>query len=136
VHEPERARPPGNRCCTTSSKFRAAAVEGLLERLADAAVGLLDEALQLGEALSRSARWVSSSSTCATASSYSCLASGLTGPSCSRRPHEALDALGERLALLVGQRLGGGLGLEAEAAGDAGQVALGVGRGVRAPAAR
>ena len=81
-------------------------------------------------ALSRSARCVSSSSTCATASSYSCLASGLTGPSCSRRRSEALDALSERLALLVGQRLGGGLGLEAEAAGDAGQVALGVGRGV------
>ena len=36
-------------------------------------------------AVSRSPRWVSSSSTCATASSYSCLASGFTGPSCSRR---------------------------------------------------
>ena len=36
-------------------------------------------------AVSRSSRWRSSSSTCASASSYSALASGLTGPSCSRR---------------------------------------------------
>ena len=36
-------------------------------------------------AVSRSVRWRSSSSTCATASAYSSWASGLTGPSCSRR---------------------------------------------------
>ena len=36
-------------------------------------------------AVSRSVRWLSSSSTCARASPYSSCASGLTGPSCSRR---------------------------------------------------
>ena len=53
--------------------------------LADAAVGLLDQASSSASAASRSPRWASSSSTWRTASSYSCSASGLTGPSCSRR---------------------------------------------------
>ena len=49
-------------------------------------------------AVSRSSRWLSSSSTCATASAYSSFASGFTGPSCSRRFAEPLDPRAQRSA--------------------------------------
>ena len=52
-------------------------------------------------AVSRSLRWVSSSSTCASASAYSSCASGFTGPSCSRRLCEPLQARPQLLATLL-----------------------------------
>ena len=76
---------------------------------------------------SRSLRCASSSSTWVTASSYSWPASGLTGPSCSRRRSQALHARLEGGALLVGQRLGGRLGLESEPPGQLHELALHVG---------
>ena len=69
-------------------------------------------------AVSRSSRWRSSSSTCASASSYSCWASGLTGPSCSRRRCRRSIRVRERRALPVGQRLLGRLRLEPELLGE------------------
>ena len=44
-----RPRPPGNRCCDDVLEVLRRGLEGLLERLADAAVGLLDQPLELRE---------------------------------------------------------------------------------------
>ena len=97
-------RPPGNRCCDHLLEVPRGGLEGLLEALADAPVGLLDQALELGQrAPPGRARCASSSSTWATASSYSCLASGLTGPSCSRRRARRSTRASRAVALLLGQ---------------------------------
>ena len=102
-------------------------LEGLLEALADAPVGLRDQALELGQrglqvgALLLELLHVGDR-----------LVVLLLGQRVDRAEllapaGQALDARDERLALLVRQRLGGGLGVEAERRGDRGQLALDLG---------
>ena len=80
-----RPEPPGNSRPITSSKLRAAAsnVSSKLSRMRRSVSRISPRSS--ASAASRSVRWVSSSSTCARASSYSRSASGLTGPRRSRR---------------------------------------------------
>ena len=80
-----RPRPPGNRCSTSSSKF-----ERVASKVSSKAAWILRSVSRISpwssvSAVSRSVRWVSRLSTWASACSYSRSASGLTGPSCSRR---------------------------------------------------
>ena len=101
-------------------------LERLLERLADAAVGLLDEALEL-----RERRLEVASLRLELLHVRHGLVVLLLGERVHRAellapPHQALHAGEQRLALLVGQRLGGGLRLEPEAARQLAQVPLGV----------
>ena len=114
LHEPQPAAAAREQVLHDLLEVLRGRLEGLLERLADAPVGLLDQALELRQRGLEVLALVSSSSTCATASSYSCLASGFTGPSCSRRRASARPSP-QLLALLVGQRLGRGLGARARA---------------------
>ncbi len=81
-------------------------------------------------ALSRSARWVSSSSTWRDSLVVLLLRERVHGAELLAAACQPLDPLGERLALLVRQRLGGGLRLEPQAAGEVVQLALRVRGGV------
>ena len=127
LDEPQLAAPAREQVLDDVLEVLRGGLEGLLERLADPAVGLLDEALELGErrlevaALGLELLHVRHG-----------LVVLLLGERVHRAEllasaHQALDPCKQRLALLVGKRLGGGLGLEAEAAGQLVQVALGVG---------
>ena len=105
-------------------------LEGLLERLTDPAVGLLDQALEL-----RQRRLQVGALGLELLDVLHRLVVLLLGERVHRAEllaaaHQALDPCEQRLALLVGQRVGGGLRLEPEAAGQLAQVALGVRGGV------
>ena len=81
-----RPRPPGNMCSISSSKFSRGGGERLLEGGGDLAVGLADQLRELGERLLEVlALRLELLDVRASRSSYSRSASGLTGPSCSRR---------------------------------------------------
>ena len=105
-------------------------LEGLLERLADPAVGLLDEALELGERRLEVAALGLELLDVSHGLVVLLLGERVHRPELLAAAHQALDPCEQRLALLVGKRLGGGLRLEAEAARQLVQVALGVGGGV------
>ena len=81
-----RPRPPGKSCSATSSKLLARRPRRSPRTPRGCGGRCRGSGPRARASRSRGPRaGVSSSSTCATASSYSRLASGLTGPSCSRR---------------------------------------------------
>jgi hypothetical protein len=130
VDEPERSAPAGEQVLHDVLEVRGGRLECLLERLADAAVGLLDEPLQLGQRALQ---------VLALRLELLDVRHGLLVLALRERIHRAellaaahqpLDPRRERLALLVRERLRRGLGLEAQAAGQVVQLALRVGRRV------
>ena len=130
VNQPERAAAAREEVLDDVLEVPRGGVEGLLERLADAAVGLLDEALELGERALEVGALGLELLDVRDGLVVLLLRERVHGAELLAAAHQPLDPLGERLALLVGQRLGGGLRLEPQAAGEVVQLALRVGGGV------
>ena len=105
-------------------------LEGLLEALADAPVGLLDQALELRERRLEVGPLGLQLLDVAHRLLVLLLGQRVDRAELLAATHEALDSQAERLAFLVGQRLVRGLGLEAQPKGDLAQLALDLRRAV------
>ena len=120
--------PPGNRRAASSSKFSAAAanVSSKVSRICRSVSRISPSNSR--RAVSRSFRWRSSSSTCASACAYSSWASGLTGPSCSRRRASRSRRPTSSARSCSGSGSAEGTGSSCSSAASVVQRLLGVGR--------